>query len=185
MSRYLHHHGKIPSSDILTYTIIIHFVLLFFRQFSSFDTIGDVFYVRTVFTEARRLCKLLIITSEFHMERTKLLFEWIMRLPLYKHAKPASFCAYSLQYMATENAELTDDMLQSRLLKEQRAIQSIDEMKRKIHSMEELNQWLFSEHKVSILNIFTLCRPIVWIAQEPSQHTKTRNKMDNCWTRIR
>ena len=57
----------IPKEKILTDTI-------------SLDTIGNAFFSRVIFTELRDLRKLCIITSQFHMSRTKAIFKWVFGL---------------------------------------------------------------------------------------------------------
>ena len=50
-------------------------------EISSYDTIGNAYFSRLLFTEPLALKKLLIVTSEFHMPRTQAIFEWIFKLP--------------------------------------------------------------------------------------------------------
>jgi uncharacterized SAM-binding protein YcdF (DUF218 family) len=49
---------------------------------TSYDTIGNAFYTRTTHTDITGWRNLLIITNEFHMDRTRMIFDWIFSLPL-------------------------------------------------------------------------------------------------------
>ena len=48
---------------------------------TSYDTIGNAFYTRTTHTDLNGWRRLLVITNEFHMERTRAIFDWIFSLP--------------------------------------------------------------------------------------------------------
>ncbi|HEX3045227.1 MAG TPA: YdcF family protein, partial [Bacillota bacterium] len=65
----------------------------------SYDTIGNAFFARFLFTEILSLARILVITSEFHMPRTKAIFEWLFNLPPQK-------AAYDLTFVETPNTGL-------------------------------------------------------------------------------
>eukprot|EP01013_Petalomonas_cantuscygni_P016827 TRINITY_DN33895_c0_g1_i1.p1 TRINITY_DN33895_c0_g1~~TRINITY_DN33895_c0_g1_i1.p1 ORF type:complete len:431 (+),score=67.69 TRINITY_DN33895_c0_g1_i1:130-1422(+) len=65
---YLTMYRQIPASFIL-------------EEFLANDTIGNILFVRLLHTELRRLRRLLVVTSDFHMPRTKAIAEWIFAAP--------------------------------------------------------------------------------------------------------
>ena len=46
----------------------------------SHDTIGNAYFTRIIHTNQLNLKKILIITSEFHMPRSKAIFKWVFGL---------------------------------------------------------------------------------------------------------
>ena len=59
--RYLINHGINPKTVL--------------AETCSYDTVGNAYFSRVIHVEPRELRKLLIITSEFHMSRTKAIFQ--------------------------------------------------------------------------------------------------------------
>ena len=49
-------------------------------EICSYDTIGNAYFSRLLFAEPFNLSSLLVLTSEFHMPRTRAIFEWIYSL---------------------------------------------------------------------------------------------------------
>ena len=72
-----------------------------FVETTSFDTIGNAFYSRTDHCSLAGWKRLLIITSEFHMARSKAIFDWVFG------ATPHE--GFELTYLATPDAALTPD----------------------------------------------------------------------------
>jgi uncharacterized SAM-binding protein YcdF (DUF218 family) len=62
------------ASYLLNKGIPSHFVYV---ETTSYDTIGNAYYTRTTHTDINGWRKLLIITNEFHMDRTIAIFDWI------------------------------------------------------------------------------------------------------------
>ena len=48
-----------------------------YQEGVSLDTIGNAYFLRTIHTDPVRWRRLLIITSEFHMNRTRAIFDWV------------------------------------------------------------------------------------------------------------
>src|SRR5688572_2863993 len=46
----------------------------------SWDTIGNAYFCRVIHTDVRRMRRLAVITSEFHMPRTEAIFRWVFGL---------------------------------------------------------------------------------------------------------
>jgi hypothetical protein len=124
-ANYLLKNG-IPPGNILT-------------EISSYDTIGNAYFARFMHTEILGLKNLLIITSEFHLVRVKSIFDWIFNLD-------NSF-EYNLDFLSVPDTEIPEDILQSRLEKEQESLTKLLLLKQKITNLQDLHKWLFSKHK--------------------------------------
>ena len=106
---------------------------------SSYDTIGNVFFSRVVHIEPLQLKRLLVITSEFHMARTKVIFEWIYGLKGLAQDVQLSFETVSDTGIATS-------ILQARKQKEERSLKSLLNTINGICTINDFHQWLFQEH---------------------------------------
>ena len=110
-----------------------------FVETTSYDTIGNAFYTRTSHTDLNGWRNLLIITSDFHMARTKAIFDWVFltvepRLP------------YKLTYLASRNTGLSEDALQARYNKEQESLRAVHDNARKYRTMKELYTYMAENH---------------------------------------
>lgn len=112
----------------------------------SYDTIGNAFFARFLFTEILSLENLLIITSEFHMPRTRAIFEWIFNLPPQK-------VNYSLSFVATPNTGLNNIDLEARMLGEKNRLNSFWELPKRIGNVTELHRWLYTEHAAYAIHL--------------------------------
>lgn len=106
----------------------------------SHDTIGDFFFARVVHVEPREFRRLLTITSEFHMQRARTVCEWIFGLePI---TEP-----FELNFKEVPNKGLGKKALTSRIEKEGKRLEHLrSELIPRIHSLEELHRWIYTEH---------------------------------------
>jgi len=108
-------------------------------EISSYDTIGNAHFARLLFTEPLQLKKLLIVTSEFHMPRTKAIFEWIFHLP------PLPF-NYQLDFETTPNKGLSSQALAARIQREESSLENLMQTIQNINTLENFIHWLYTEH---------------------------------------
>lgn len=106
----------------------------------SLDTIGNAYFCRLLFTDRLRLKKLMIITADFHMPRSREIFEWVFSL------KPLPF-KYQLDFSSTPNIHIAKQDLIARKIKENQSLNQFQKAKKKIKNFKELTYWLFFEHK--------------------------------------
>ncbi|QQG40278.1 MAG: YdcF family protein [Candidatus Aenigmatarchaeota archaeon] len=109
------------------------------KQWASFDTIGEAFFTRVMHTDPLNIRRLIVITSEFHMPRTRELFTWIFGLD---GPRPP----YELEFVATPNEGMDADILAIRLAKEDKALEEMRPIMKSVRSMEEFHRYLFSRH---------------------------------------
>jgi uncharacterized SAM-binding protein YcdF (DUF218 family) len=106
---------------------------------SSYDTIGNAYFARVIHSEPANLRRLCIITSEFHMPRTRAIFEWMYGLD-----NPDG--RYHLTFKAVPDIGISAADLQARLVKEASSLKQFQSNVAHIQSLRACHQWLFTEH---------------------------------------
>ncbi|NQU98492.1 YdcF family protein [Candidatus Woesearchaeota archaeon] len=110
-----------------------------FREEESMDTIGNAYFARAFFTEPKKLKKVCIITSEFHMPRTKAIFEWVYSL------KPLPV-KHKLTFLTVDDEGIDENLMAAKKEKEKESLKQFEETKERIKNFKQLREWLFSEH---------------------------------------
>ena len=107
-----------------------------FVETTSFDTIGNAFYSRNDHCSLAGWRRLLVITSEFHLARTKAIFDWV-----YGAAGAEPSGAYELSYLGTEDTGLTPAEVNARKAREdastRNVVSSLAPGHRKLSSVRE------------------------------------------------
>ena len=106
----------------------------------SYDTIGNVFFSKVIHVEPLNLRKLLVITSDFHLPRTKAIFNWIYQLS--REPDP-----YHLEFIGVPNVGIPQAVLTARIQKEQQSLTHLQGLIDSIDSLAKFHQWLFSTHQ--------------------------------------
>jgi uncharacterized SAM-binding protein YcdF (DUF218 family) len=119
--------GGVPAARIWTET-------------ASLDTIGNAYFARAIHTDPAGLRRLLVVNSEFHMPRTRLIFDWVFGLP---PADPP----YALDYHTVPDQGLTEAGLAARRAKEAARMEDLRRTIPRIASLAALHRWLFTEHR--------------------------------------
>lgn len=110
-----------------------------FREWASLDTIGNAYFTRVMHTDPAGLRKLLVITSDFHMPRSRAVFGWVFGL-----GKPKP--RYRLRFESVPDIGIAGSVLDSRKEKEKNDIKILRSLEKRIHTMRQLHEWLFTEH---------------------------------------
>lgn len=108
-------------------------------EISSYDTIGNAYFSRLLFSDPGQFQKILVITSEFHLARVKAAFEWIYSL------KPL-VTDYQLQFEAVPNIGLSPQVLEGRVVREKKSLDSLNKKKKSIKTIVEFHTWFYTEH---------------------------------------
>lgn len=104
----------------------------------SLDTIGNAFFARNMICEPMQLKRCCVITSAFHMPRTRAIFEWVFSLESEK---------FDIDYCVTPDVGLDDAMASARVEKEKNSLITLQEKKiPRIKTLGELSLFLFVEH---------------------------------------
>lgn len=106
---------------------------------SSYDTIGNAYFARVIHFDPAGYTKAVIITSAFHLPRTKVIFDWIFGLDITRCPElsyvPAYDGHFSPKALATHQHKENDRMTDLELLMPQ------------MTTLAELHRWLFNEHE--------------------------------------
>ena len=86
---------------------------------TSFDTIGNAFFARTDHCSLAGWKRLLVITSEFHMDRTRAIFDWVFGTTPHE--------GFELTYLATPDESLTPDAVAARAERETKSAINVRE----------------------------------------------------------
>lgn len=109
-------------------------------EISSYDTIGNAYFSRILFSVPFKFKKLHIITSDFHFPRTKTIFEWIYNLtPL-----PVDF---KLSFESVTNQGLSPQALAARVQREENSLQKLNLTRQGITTIDDFQTWIYTEHK--------------------------------------
>jgi len=122
---YLLHQGMDPA-QLLT-------------EISSYDTIGNAYFSRLLFADPGKFQHLLVITSEFHLPRTKAAFEWIYGL------SPLNL-SFRLAYESVSNKGLTQKAIKARISREKKSLNTLLETKKGINSLKDFQSWFYTKH---------------------------------------
>jgi hypothetical protein len=106
---------------------------------SSYDTIGNAYFSRIIHVDPMELKRLLIITSDFHMPRTKAIFSWVYGLRKRK-------TEYELSFESVSDEGIDRTVLEARKEKERKSLLELSGNMKKIKTLREFHRWLFSEH---------------------------------------
>ena len=91
-----------------------------FVETTSFDTIGNAFYSRNDHCSLAGWRRLLVITSDFHLARTKAIFDWV-----YGAAGAEPSGAYELSYLGTDDTGLTAAKVAARKAREDASTRNV------------------------------------------------------------
>ena len=112
---------------------------LIYKEYASFDTIANGYYSFTNFILPLNFKKIILITSEFHMKRSKMIFEWMKYIFNYK---------IDIEYISTSNNKLDGEILKLRKERETNSFNNlINNLIIKYQNIEEFHKWFYTQHK--------------------------------------
>ena len=109
-------------------------------EICSYDTIGNAYFSRLLFAEPLEFQSILVITSEFHLPRTRQIFNWIYQLEPKKNKT-------DLYYQSSPDLGLDPSSLKARVAKEEKSLNNLKKTQKQITSMGEFHRWLYTEHQ--------------------------------------
>lgn len=107
------------------------------KEWASYDSVASVYFSLLLCVIPRNWNNICVITSDFHMTRVKMLFEWIFKLHSNK---------YNFTFLNAIN-NMPTDILALRTKREKNSVNSLKNVITKINSLESFNKWLYTEHK--------------------------------------
>ena len=116
-----------------------------YREWSSYDTIANGFFGFTNFIIPLKLKSIIVITSNFHIERAKEIFLWM---------KLIFNIDINIYFLPTCDKNIDVDIIKIRTEREKRSLKSLKEnVIINIDSLEKFHKWFFTEHKAYCSNI--------------------------------
>jgi len=110
----------------------------------SLDTIGNAYFCKAMITYPLGIDSLLIVTNEFHMPRTKRIFEWVYSIPL---VRDSELHHVNLEFESVPNDGLKGDDLRLRQEKERSSLVSLNNTIQRIDgSPSRFAKFIFAEH---------------------------------------
>eukprot|EP00927_Polykrikos_kofoidii_P083017 TRINITY_DN8404_c0_g1_i2.p1 TRINITY_DN8404_c0_g1~~TRINITY_DN8404_c0_g1_i2.p1 ORF type:complete len:268 (-),score=57.94 TRINITY_DN8404_c0_g1_i2:51-854(-) len=107
----------------------------------SLDTIGNAYLARAIHTDVAGFRRIIVVNNEFHMPRTKAIFEKVFSL-----APMPSFGAYCLEFVEVPNDGVEGEVLQSRKDREAKSTVSFKKNTATMGTMREMHSFVFSQH---------------------------------------
>ena len=111
----------------------------------SDDTLGNAFFARVMHADARSSWRrILVITSEFQMERTKAIYDWVFGLAPWAGAARK----YELRYDAVDDVgALPARALRSRRSREASSLRAfLDGPLPKMRLLDDVHRWINTRH---------------------------------------
>ncbi len=109
----------------------------------SYDTIGNAYFSLMIHVEPRSFRKLAIITSGFHINRAREIFEWVYRLKM-----PFSNVSrdFLLHFFGVPDDGIDENMMYARAAREKESLQNVLRLKNTIHTLDDFHRWFFTQH---------------------------------------
>jgi len=107
----------------------------------SDDTIGNGYFSRLFFADPFDFKKILVITSDHHIPRVRVIFEWVFSLTPRKNN-------YQLDFVSVSDAGIDPSLIRARTEKEKKSLKNILRLKKKIKTLDDFHRWLFTKHAV-------------------------------------
>ena len=108
------------------------------KEWSSFDTIGNAYFSLVVHALPLQWKRVVAITSDFHMPRTKVAFDWIYG------RGDSSIC---VDYVGVPDQGMSEEALKARMERERESAVALRKSASKLTSLVEINQWLHATHR--------------------------------------
>jgi len=113
-----------------------------FLESVSLDTIGNAFFARVIHTDPRQWLHLAVVTSKFHMPRTRSIFQWIFSLKGGKRNQPR----YRLVFEEVPDVGMEQQALSHRLSREEQSLKKWEDQKRSLTSISSFHEWIYTQH---------------------------------------
>eukprot|EP00798_Chlamydomonas_sp_ICE-L_P030408 gene30408-35413_t len=116
------------------------------KEVSSYDTVGNAYFALTIHAIPANWRKIAVVTSDFHMPRSKALFEDMFGLAARDLFNDAQ--RYSLHFFkASDEGIFEDDILQVRHEKEAQSVENWKTKFSQMDSLPALHAWLHDTHQ--------------------------------------
>eukprot|EP00127_Corallochytrium_limacisporum_P003394 Clim_evm22s149 gene=Clim_evmTU22s149 len=110
-----------------------------FKEWSSYDTIANGWFTRRDHIECLGIKNFVVITSEFHMPRTKVIFDWVFGL------EPRE--DYEIRYISVKDVGMDDAVLKERQEREENSRLALVKRSKEIRTLKDFHRFFYMDHK--------------------------------------
>lgn len=114
-----------------------------YKEWSSYDTIANGYFAFTNFIVPLHIENILVITSEFHMPRSKIIFEWMREL---------FGLNTDINFLCASDDGLDRSIISIRNQRERISVEKLRILKCKINSINKFHKWFYEDHKAYCSN---------------------------------
>jgi len=112
-----------------------------FEEDWSLDTVGNAYMLRAMHTEVAGWRDICVVTNEFHMPRTRAIFEKVFAL-----APVPALGHYNLTFVEVPNDGVPADALAARKARESQSLAGFWNNTARMQSMRDIHRFLFQKH---------------------------------------
>eukprot|EP00270_Netrium_digitus_P000813 TRINITY_DN10913_c0_g1_i2.p1 TRINITY_DN10913_c0_g1~~TRINITY_DN10913_c0_g1_i2.p1 ORF type:complete len:371 (+),score=63.32 TRINITY_DN10913_c0_g1_i2:132-1244(+) len=134
------------------------------KEWGSYDTIANGYFALVWHTIPSGWRKLVVVTSAFHMPRTRAIFEWIFGLEGAgtgalvksrsageeadeKTAADVALNGYELVFISVPDDGIDENKIRQRMAKEEQSIVDLREKIGTIHTLQQFHHWFHFHHR--------------------------------------
>lgn len=106
-----------------------------YKETSSYDTIGNAFFALVSHCLPRQWTRLVVVTSAFHLPRTRVIFEWVFGVC-------GAGGPYELEWIGTSDDGLEQIAATARAGRERASLEDVREKAARIRTLAELHEFI-------------------------------------------
>ena len=115
-----------------------------YKEWSSYDTIANGFFGFVNFIIPLKLKSIVLITSEFHLPRSKSIFSWM---------KQIFNIDINIEFISATDENLDENIIKTRTEREQQSLKILQEnVINKIDNIEKFHRWFYTKHNAYCSN---------------------------------
>jgi uncharacterized SAM-binding protein YcdF (DUF218 family) len=113
----------------------------------SLDTMGNAYFLRTTHTDVFKARSLVVVTNEFHLTRTKAIFDRIFQLGPF----PDGDQDYTLRFEQVKNQSIEPSALKRRHEWERQQLQDFEKVSKEWKDLHDVHAYIFSGEETNAL----------------------------------
>lgn len=113
-----------------------------YREWTSYDTIANAMFGLLHFIGPMEIDRFLVITSDFHMPRSREIFKWIFGLHSRRSGKE-----YKIDFVDVSSKYLDNEIVEARSARERRSLERLIGTIEKIQTWKDFHRWFYLDHQ--------------------------------------